>query len=688
MRPFWASIRSRAAAALLLCAAGGYAGDSAASPPPGFHLTARPWTPLGAPREAYLDRIETLCRAIEPYLDEHGVFWDPATGFEAQYSVPYTAFAMGLLVREGRTEPWLRWGTLCMDRATAAFAQGGAAIPDGAGAFFVAPLAGALDLYAGHVEPAALLRWRERLRTPVAAAVTAVERESGFALAEAMSGEWRRAIENLVSRADAMAFVERGWSALQQESESSLAEDTLTALALSALAGAEYDGPSAAAIAGWSESVAERALLFESLPPTGVYADHVFAEAARQALFDATAERAFAAGELRKAGQYRHEAMAAFARTERFRHDDGPWRGFYGITENRFDLKARVGYAPSARISSLTAALAYHTARAYLARSSNIPEAPGPGAIGGYAVAEDESFVANAGGLELVLLTSGARLGVARIGRLGWDDRLGVLGGMAPAWKSGDAWRRVDAEAGAYTVEVETIAANPLLVEIVARYRPVEESGGPVFVQRLILTPDGLHITLRCEPEAPAALSFALLENDGRPLDMRADGELTRTRFADGDDELCVIPLEGAALRDGGETVRTARGDLRSMLLASESSEVSCFVYPRSPGDPSGSEVAASYARSAAGFATALGAVEERTYLGRFAGGGVAKELTWDGVAIVFETATSFVVLREDGLLTAIEAAAAGLCRIEGAAHSLGIHEPLALIASASAVSR
>jgi hypothetical protein len=113
-----------------------------------YHLTARPWKPLGIPPTAYLDRIEGECRFWVNHQDASGAIIDPFNKREWQYSTPYLAYAVGTLISAERAKDLLGKGVLAMDHACANFASGKT---DGHSEFFVPPLTGALALYAPHV---------------------------------------------------------------------------------------------------------------------------------------------------------------------------------------------------------------------------------------------------------------------------------------------------------------------------------------------------------------------------------------------------------------------------------------------------------------------------------------------------------------------------------------------------------
>src|SRR5437773_1506183 len=108
-----------------------------------FHLTARPWKPLGVDRDEYLHAIEGLCRFTIRHQDAKGAIIDPFLKREHQYSTPYFAFAIGTLIHAGRANDLLPNGIRAMDHATACFPKANAGIPDAHGEFFLASLPGA-----------------------------------------------------------------------------------------------------------------------------------------------------------------------------------------------------------------------------------------------------------------------------------------------------------------------------------------------------------------------------------------------------------------------------------------------------------------------------------------------------------------------------------------------------------------
>jgi hypothetical protein len=86
---------------------------------------------------------------------------------------------------------------------------------------------------------------------------------------------------------------------------------------------------------------------------------------------------------------------------------------------------------------------------------------------------------------------------------------------------------------------------------------------------------------------------------------------------------------------------------------------VETFVYPRSAGDPTGENVLASFVRDGDDFASLLGRVQGKLYIGRTSAGGEghAIDLDNDGIDdVTFDVTCSFILQLSDGRVTAVEA--------------------------------
>ena len=455
-----------------------------------------------------------------------------------------------------------------MDHATKCFAGGNSAIPDQHGNFFIAALAGALELYAGHVPEATIATWRERLKKPR----REIQEEKAINNWETyvMKGEWMRVLASLADRADATAAIEEAWTSRQRDRvapapwrvyhDRTSDPDTLSVEAvgrgnLLALTHLGYDGPSAREIRDAVEAGTRLTLLLQDpsgqVPANGRTDDHVWVDVGYQLAFEVMAERSRSDSWL--AGQFRHAAMLSFQSIARWRRTDGPWAGSYFVTKNHFDPALRVGYQPASQYSNYNGSLMFHLAEAYHARASEIEERPAPAEIGGYAVEMDQQFAtafANAGGMQMQVNLRGqvgvthenrwSPLGVVRFARAGWETRLGPSDGalttddggvsFAPAFLENGHWLRLASLPARYEGVWSVEFVHPLLVRCAVDYRPKKGESGPTFRNEFTLTPDGVFSVVRkTSPDAVNwGVTWPLLENDGRPLVRRPDARTSR----------------------------------------------------------------------------------------------------------------------------------------------------------------
>ena len=176
-----------------------------------FHLTAFPWTPLNTENAYILDLIEGLCRFSIQYQNESGAIIDPIIGREHQYATPYFAHALGTLIHAGVGGDLWEAGIIAMDHATKAVEGGNLRIPDKHGEFFIAPLASAITLYGPLVDEDTLSTWRQRLSKPVEHIIESIKKKTNNWRTYAMKGEWHRYNQGLISRQEAVQFIEDGW---------------------------------------------------------------------------------------------------------------------------------------------------------------------------------------------------------------------------------------------------------------------------------------------------------------------------------------------------------------------------------------------------------------------------------------------------------------------------------------------
>lgn len=566
------------------------------------------WPPLAIPRAAYLDEVEALVRFAVQHQSESGAIVDPLLDREHQYSTPYFAFAAGALLHEGRAQDLHDAAVRAMDHSTGSFAQGADGIPDRHGEFYIAPLVGALELYDHLVPQSTIERWRERLRTPIYEVIDGPQEHRNNWRTYAMKGEWLRAQAGLADRDETHEFIRYAWfHASQRErilyDKWNLYEDWssdpnphgVEAVGrgnLTALIAHGYDGELAPLLSKLVERGAQVSLLLQSpdgqCPPNGRTDNHVWNDILYQLIFEVMAERHWARGDKRLAGQYRRAAMLAFRSALRWKRTDPPWDGFFSITKNFFPPADRVGHQPASQVGNYSGAVMYHLAEAYLARRTEIPEVPAPTEIGGYAFETDQAFssvVANAGGMQVFANLRGdawpkydlhwSALGVVRFAKAGWDSRLGPSDGVfdlarglgvtfAPTWKENGEWLRMAEQHARYEADFEGVSAAPDRVVFRLSYAPKTSGDGPKFVHELTVTPDQVECRLTAEGAEELGVTWPLLENDGRPLEVDIGDRQATVRYPGGEDiQTYEAPQRGARLVREEVRVQSAYGWLR-----------------------------------------------------------------------------------------------------------------------------
>ncbi len=638
----------------------------------GYHLTARPWKPLGIPRDKYLDAIEGLCRFSIQHQNAEGAIIDPFLKREHQYATPYFAYAVGTLIQAGRARDLLSNGIKAMEHATQCFAGGQPAIPDQHGNFFIAALTGALELYSGKVPAAQWNSWRERMKKPRRDVVAPNYNNWETYV---MKGEWMRVLVGLADRRDAIAAIEESWRSRQHERfapapwslyhDRSSDPDTLNVEAvgrgnLLALTHLGYDGPSAPQIRQLAEAGTRFTLLLQDpsgqAPTNGRTDDHTWVDIGYALAFEVMAETAADQKDSWLAGQYRHASVLAFNNIARWRRSDGAWAGSYYITKNHFDPALRVGYQDASQYSNYSGSMMFHLAELYHSRKTAIAEQPAPAEIGGYALATDAQFssaFANAGGVQIqanlrgqVAKSSGnfwTPLGIVRFARVGWDTRLGPSDGAltdaggvtyAPTFFEGDRWLRLADLSARYEGEWSVQFVHPLLVRCALTYRPKPGQAGPSFRNDLTLTPDGVFsvVTKTSPDDFPWGVTWPLLENDGSPLTRSDTSRSATTGYPGSTDQESFIALDdGTKLAAEPRVLRGSYGDLRPVRVVVPGAANRSFIYPRSSGDPTPESVLRSFKVTENGFRSELARVADMIYAGRTSAGGVGDHIDLDG---------------------------------------------------------
>jgi len=690
----------------------------------GYHLTARPWKPLGTPRERYLDAIEGDCRFTAKQQDASGAVIDPLLKREHQYATPYFAYAVGTLVDAGRAKDLLPNGARAMEHATACFAGGLDSIPDRHGNFFIAVLTEALEVYKGHIPEEQWNRWSERMKKPLRDVVvtSAVNNWETYV----MKGEWARVRAGLANRADAISAIEEDWRSRQRARiapapwflyhDRSSDPDTLSVEAvgrgnLLALANLGYDGPSGAEIRSLAEEGTRFSLLLQDpsgqVPANGRTDDHVWVDVGYQLAFEVMAERMQEQHDFWLAGQFRHASLLAFQSIGRWRRTDGPWSGSYYVTKNHFDPALRVGYQDASQYSNYNGSLMFHLAEAYRARSAAIEERPAPSEIGGYALALDPEYasaMANAGGFQIQANLRGQTaessgnywtpLGVVRFARVGWETRLGPADGaltatggvtFAPAFSENGQWLRLASLSARYEGEWSVQFVHPLLVRCTLSYHPRQGQSGPSFRNEFVLTPDGVLSTLvKTSPEEQSwGVTWPLLENDGAPLQRFHMEGVEAVGYPGSGDRENFIALDAGTRFTPETPLRGTYGDLRPIRVTVPGNANHTFVYPVGAADPAAESVRRSFTITRDGFRSVLCHVAGTMYVGRTSAGGVGDsvDLAGSGKAdATFSRTCGFLLQLRSGKVVGVEADREVDAEIQGKKVHLFPYTPVSLL--------
>ena len=462
-----------------------------------------------------------------------------------------------------------------MDHATEYLAGGRKAIPDDHGEFFLAPLTGAIELYGGKAPAQKLELWRTRMRVPVAQVPAGGQNNWQT---YPMKGEWMRVRAGLATAAAARAFIAQAWWENQRNrivpdkwnlyhdrssDPESHAVEAVGRGNLLALVNEGYDGPFAAEIRTAVERGTLTSLLFQDpsgqCPMNGRTDDHVFNDVLYQLAFEVMAERALDQGNERLAAQYRRAALLSFAE----HRPVAAHRSALGRLVLRHQEPALTPRSASATRPRVTTAITTEPCcctwpRPGSARRHEIPEQPAPVEIGGYALATDWGFgsvFANAGGMQSGSESArrcigryehtGRPSGVSRLGRVGWDTRLGPSDGardwtskrgvsLGPTWNTAQGWVRLADLPAAYRGAYDASFAHPLLVRFRLEYRTIDPNTGPRFQMEFTVTPDGVLISQTAYGTKESGLTLPLLEDDGKPLESAVSATIASTRYPGG----------------------------------------------------------------------------------------------------------------------------------------------------------
>lgn len=427
-----------------------------------FHLTARPWQPVNAPRSELLERMQKALRALAAFQywnttnqadEKNGAIIDPYDHTEIQYGTPTFAFNVATLLTEGRAEDLVTAGARALDRASLNIATGYA--NQGHGEFFCAPMAKAIRMFAALqskypqvITPERLKLWQTRMARPRQNFMYLQVRQNWRTFA--MKGEWLRQQDGYIT--DGVDWIEKCWTNWDEgDQRARFLEDrdiyhlnpyfllyhdnrpnpphapkggptysgadpqtftyngAVAANLLDMLANG-YNGPAAKEMTDVLGRAMQSSLLLMGgsgeAPAGGRTGEHCWDDTIYANAFQDAANFALGTGDLRLAGQYRHATQLLLKSHKRFQQDNG----LFSITKNLFPVALKNHYATWSGVANYEDFDLGCCAEMLLADKTNIVEQPTPSEIGGYAVQLDPSFSAvflDAGGMQAQICTRG-----------------------------------------------------------------------------------------------------------------------------------------------------------------------------------------------------------------------------------------------------------------------------------------
>jgi hypothetical protein len=427
-----------------------------------WHLTARPWQPVNAPKSELLDQMDKAMHAMAPlqYWNENdpgnktnGAIIDPFDKKEIQYGTPLFAFNVATLMTEGRSADLLTPGVRALDRATLNISTGFA--NDGHGEFFCAPMVKAIRMYEALqskypevITPERLNTWKERMKAGRTAFMYLKVRQNWRTFA--MKGEWLRQADGYIT--DGVNWIEMDWTNWDEgdqrgrfrqdldkyhmnpcsflyhdnrpnppgssrgsptysgaDPETFTYNGATTANLLDMLENG-YDGASANEMRDIISHNLRSSLLLMSAsgeaPAGGRTGEHIWDDTIYANAFELMAQVEQRKGDLRVAGEFQHAVQLLLKSHARFQQENG----WFSITKNLFPPGLKNHYATWSGVANYEGLTLGCCSETLIADKTNIVEQPTPGEIGGYAVKLDPSFAnvfLDAGGMQAQICTRG-----------------------------------------------------------------------------------------------------------------------------------------------------------------------------------------------------------------------------------------------------------------------------------------
>jgi hypothetical protein len=437
--------------------------------------------------------------------------------------------------------------------------------------------------------------------------------------------------------------------------------------------------------------------------------NHLWVDAGRQLTNEIMAQQVGVSDSFR-AGQFQHGAMMNYNQYSKYSLPSAQCcsGSLFFSMKNHFDVTLGIGtqFAGAGDFGYNTQFM-YFLALAYLNRiNSAITEQPAPFEIGGYAFATNSDFgpqvVMNAGGTNIQLAMTGSTslttfdhptlwtaMGGERIGRVGWEDRLGPNAGVytsglgtqvsfGPTWiTSGTTWTRLAMNPSSCSGNFTTTFANPAVVFGKVIWT-CTGSPAPTFTENLTVTPDGILSQTTCSG-CPSSFghTFPILVNDGTTSPSSWGATTTTTSIPTGTSSTGLVTTQWSnndqqaymIISSNPKTIATESNQtgtpgtvtpVRAYAPADITQNV--FIYPRNSTDPSASSVQSgmtvtgtnTYTNSALSSSVVSGS-GGTYYIGRTAAGGWTNSIAISGQTTTFNVPCNFIMTLSSGKIVSIE---------------------------------
>jgi hypothetical protein len=514
--------------------------------------------PTGLTRGDYLHVIAGNVDYFRQQQDDRGAIIDPHRNVEFQYSTPCFALAAATLVVHAGREDLLEPAAKAMDWSCHTLKQRKAATAHED--FYPPPIAHALMLLEGRVDPARYQRWQDDIRSFEPRAVYRSAPGAGNWNVVALSGEY---LFFKLRLRDDLSYVEQSLAAQGRHfahphglyTEGPMPYDHFPRLWAAGLIAHGYEGVHAANLYETLRRAAITSMFMQSpsgeLPTGGRSSHHQWNEAQQCVTYEIFAARAKADGDEQLAGAYKRAAMLALASMKRWMRPSGEmW-----IIKNRLEpakYHGYEGYSSHSQYNLLPMAM-LAIAYEHAAATEDVKELPAPADVGGFVLDLRPVFgkiFASASGCYVQIETSAnpsfEATGLVRmhhprmVPQLGPSDSLSekavyqlppeprTTAAVGVAWRDRDGqWTRLAGFTRGMldSVELHDVKASPRRVEFELIYRG--DLGAPDrIIERYVITPQRVEQTTDLQGyDGPVQLIWPVLSDIG--------DEKTRITIAD-----------------------------------------------------------------------------------------------------------------------------------------------------------